>query len=468
VMETDSQFSTAATEMRSGTVFCLLCRGIVSYNKDDRKRFDDHMNIEHGAFYNLKFLLAGCLMNDEERNVVAEMIEERQETKSNVNDSEGVAAENGENLSILDKAFPLGKGSSKNSALQLTFPAPVSNIEELDLKFECSLCKSTFASKRNLGRHMRNVHKKKIVSERDSDSQCLKEKENEINDSTEPMIEDVDVNDVLKVKIEEGAANNPTNNDELLNSHKCPLCDGRFTRSSNLDRHINNQHPDTVGDTAVFKCDLCDNAFTKASSLKIHSTMKHKAKEKLEEKLLISSSLFSKKIDKNHTHAHNKQAKKKESKGEENQEDLLLEEPLSLDISDVSLDLDDECDTSQDNSRVTQRKSMSKEALKAFNEKRAELMEKSEYFKKSWKNLQAWLGSKEDLVQAENLPSNFCVKHCVTASGRRYSVYVTPDREFKLRSLVAVLEYMKVSDKYSEDEIRNLEASINAKTVSPL
>merc|ERR1719318_265718 len=363
------------------------------------------------------------------------MIEERQETKSNVNDnSDGAAAENGKNLSILDQAFPLGKGSPKNSAPQLTFPEPVANIEELDSKIECNLCEATFVSKGNLGRHMRNVHKTKIEKKRDSDSQCLNERENEINDSTEPMIEDVDVNNFVKVKIEENKADNPIYNGDLLNSHKCNLCDASFTRSSNLNRHIITQHPDTVGDTAVFKCDLCDHTFTKASSLKFHSTMKHKAQEKCEEKLLISRSLFTKKTDQNHTHALKKQAKKKEREGEEKKEDLLLKEPSSLDLSDVSLELDDECDTSQDSSRSTERKVLSKEGLKALNQKKAEIMEKSEYFSagRPGSRIQGWLGCEEDLVQAENLPSNFCVKHCVTSSGRRYSEYVTPDREFKL------------------------------------
>ena len=52
---------------------------LVAYSKDDRTRFNNHMNIEHGISHSLSFILAGCLMNEEEREAVANIIEEREE-----------------------------------------------------------------------------------------------------------------------------------------------------------------------------------------------------------------------------------------------------------------------------------------------------------------------------------------------------------------------------------------------------
>jgi len=70
--------------VRAPTINCLLCNGLVAYTRNDRKRFDSHMKVEHGASGNLSYILAGCLMSKEERNVVAALIEERQENRTEV------------------------------------------------------------------------------------------------------------------------------------------------------------------------------------------------------------------------------------------------------------------------------------------------------------------------------------------------------------------------------------------------
>ena len=53
-----------------GTVCCMLCRGMVAYRGGDTTRFTNHMNYEHGAYFDHEFLLAACLMNEEERDAV--------------------------------------------------------------------------------------------------------------------------------------------------------------------------------------------------------------------------------------------------------------------------------------------------------------------------------------------------------------------------------------------------------------
>jgi len=53
-----------------GTVSCMLCRGVVAYRNGDATRFTNHMNHEHGAYFDHEFLLAACLMNEEERDAV--------------------------------------------------------------------------------------------------------------------------------------------------------------------------------------------------------------------------------------------------------------------------------------------------------------------------------------------------------------------------------------------------------------
>ena len=74
----------------AGTVCCLLCRGVVAYRNLDISRstifllfaldlvvprFQAHMNYEHGAYFDMDFLLAACLMDDEERKAVRNVME---------------------------------------------------------------------------------------------------------------------------------------------------------------------------------------------------------------------------------------------------------------------------------------------------------------------------------------------------------------------------------------------------------
>ena len=55
------------------------------------------MSIEHGAFHNLRYLLAGCLMDIDERNIVAEILEEKEKVDA------GKVEKAKDEVSILDK-----------------------------------------------------------------------------------------------------------------------------------------------------------------------------------------------------------------------------------------------------------------------------------------------------------------------------------------------------------------------------
>ena len=54
----------------------MLCRGVVAYRAGDSARFTAHMHHEHGAYFDMEFLLAACLMNEEEREAVRSVMAE--------------------------------------------------------------------------------------------------------------------------------------------------------------------------------------------------------------------------------------------------------------------------------------------------------------------------------------------------------------------------------------------------------
>jgi len=62
------------SEVIPGTVCCLLCRGLVIYKNGDKSRFNAHMNNEHGAFFDIDYLLASSLMDVEQKAMVANTV----------------------------------------------------------------------------------------------------------------------------------------------------------------------------------------------------------------------------------------------------------------------------------------------------------------------------------------------------------------------------------------------------------
>ena len=60
-----------------GTVCCLLCRGMVAFRNGDPTRFNNHMEYEHQAYFDMEFLLAACMMNEEEREAVRNVMSDK-------------------------------------------------------------------------------------------------------------------------------------------------------------------------------------------------------------------------------------------------------------------------------------------------------------------------------------------------------------------------------------------------------
>lgn len=122
--------------MRANTIICILCRGIVAYTKKDRNRFNSHMNIEHGVSYSLNYILAGCLMNDDERNVVANIIEDREEKIDVINhEMEQTIASSEEEITVIqENNLAASKSVEQESKKKKTKKTPLPlNIKPVNL-----------------------------------------------------------------------------------------------------------------------------------------------------------------------------------------------------------------------------------------------------------------------------------------------------------------------------------------------
>jgi len=56
------------------TVRCILCRGTIIYKDGDMTRFTAHLANEHGAFFDVEYLLASCFMDENQRDAISQSI----------------------------------------------------------------------------------------------------------------------------------------------------------------------------------------------------------------------------------------------------------------------------------------------------------------------------------------------------------------------------------------------------------
>ena len=61
------------------TLACFMCNGFVSFKNKDPTKFQKHLNNEHAAYFGMEYLLAGCIMTEEERMAVKDVVKDRVE-----------------------------------------------------------------------------------------------------------------------------------------------------------------------------------------------------------------------------------------------------------------------------------------------------------------------------------------------------------------------------------------------------
>ena len=158
-----------------GTVCCVLCRGVVAYRGGDATRFNNHMNYEHGAYFDIDFLLAACLMNNEERDAVRNVMSDKmkmvpepveqqhpipplfiKEPSSFVSPfSRKSDTKPTLKMSTPNKRKVIELGSKEVVANNITIKEEKKPEEELNQKiqFECGECEKVFSTRKSFQNH---------------------------------------------------------------------------------------------------------------------------------------------------------------------------------------------------------------------------------------------------------------------------------------------------------------------------
>jgi len=137
---------------------------MVAYRNLDSTRFAAHMNYEHGAYFDMEFLLAACLMDEEERKAVRNVMELKHKAQQE-------KAKEGEERRGEKRPFV---AEQEERAPPPPIPRPVPVKEEvtdevrvlpeqwegskIKPSFSCSVCDKTFLLQKYLQAHQKKAH----------------------------------------------------------------------------------------------------------------------------------------------------------------------------------------------------------------------------------------------------------------------------------------------------------------------
>jgi len=258
----------------SGTVPCFLCKAFIYYERSDKSKLMSHMNEEHNAFFGSDFLLAGCIMNDDERLAIVNVVKDREPShfepdtvESQTEETEDVTLENNE--LIIDN-------SDDENELYITALTPETTLQEIDagieveedqgvspprmneravIEFPCPECPLSFNLKIRLNRHLK-LHNKK-----DQVAADIAESKKEAAKAKKAV--------KLVVKAEPGTKQKqgarvwtPAEGEEGV---PCTECGKRFKSRGPMLRHFEDIHQ-----SGEFPCKGCGKMFTSKNKMSSH------------------------------------------------------------------------------------------------------------------------------------------------------------------------------------------------------
>jgi len=263
--------------MAGARVQCFLCSASIVYSQDDQARLLDHLRSEHSAESGEFYLIAGCLMNPEEREAIVNVVKNREpagydESPQNVTDDslvDDIAEENAEDglelsdvvsLSSLvpettlqegpEIGLQFGEASPPRSEVGLQFgeASPPRSNERPVVEFPCPECSLSFKLKIKLNRHLKRNHSEKVKSK-------------EVK--SEPTLPQPKVKTEKETPRKQGPR-------VWVPKHEtdgvaCPDCGKRFRSNGPMQRHFEDIHQ-----PGEYPCRGCSKMFSSRNKMSSH------------------------------------------------------------------------------------------------------------------------------------------------------------------------------------------------------
>jgi len=157
-------------EVIPGTICCLLCRGLVIFKNGDKSRFKAHLNNEHGAFFDIDYLLASSLMDTDQKAQVANTVKVNETETSQREPDTSEEASNQEPTNESSQ-FVCGSCSTHFTAKTSYIQHITKGCKKDALKsgYSCNSCDKSYSSKGNLNVHVVKHHAQETVKQENVD-----------------------------------------------------------------------------------------------------------------------------------------------------------------------------------------------------------------------------------------------------------------------------------------------------------
>ena len=419
-------------------IVCLMCRAKLSYSKEDRSHYNNHLEHHHGSFYNQHLILALNLLNETYFQLLYD------EFLSGAHQSDLIGAES--DAAAVDDNDGLQQAKTTVS-MQMT---------------ECGTCNEKFSSSVELVEH-KTEHD---FVEQEEDDERERQEERERNKKRKQRVQGESV--------EFSPTKKKTKQDVLSDKARCQ----NERKSPNKTEEVVARNQDKITDL-MFSCDQCNFSFDKNIKLKKHK-QKH-TEENIREAISeernagfihkpkrLNCDLCDYSADKNiklkkHKQTH-KLEKMKTKTEETDPETKLAAVDESRDKSNDLLQKDEEAgrslllESSQSNSPDALEHISLENCLPSDAKSYKEIRESSDYFHQYPKQIRR--GSESDKVKFNNVAQNFPPGWFFRASGKRSCdrEYFAPDFTI-FRSKKAAIEYLKCMECYTGKDIETVEFS---------
>ena len=453
------------------------------------------MSVEHGVSANLDFILAGCLMNQEEREVVAAIIEEREEGK------EETVTERKEDTAKEEK-----------TVMEETI------VVDCEVKFEaveplknnsCEFCSNQFLSKQSLFLHNKKNHKdklqrksnnsiadivlanveppkKKSRNEQLSLENILTEEEQDImkteKDPKTLTVQEIFEDEILidevpkkeKTKLEQRNHSNDVivYKEDAQNIKKMEQQQKIFEEITAKSRNEKTQEKKHQNGGLSFDCEVCYEKFQVAKDLRYHKFREHENAKNMGTMCNICNKDF---VNESKLQEH-----KKTKHGDIKEADAHNLKPFVKSLREFKPSMKGRKTKSLGGNLQSIKSQNPNRSLggimkpiKSHNPNRSidvtdpnekqKIVMASDFFKNHPNDLKMYDG-KDELKEVENLPPGWKIgEHTILTSGRKIVSFISPDQVLSFRSRVGVFEYLKFEARYSEEELQNFSKMMKVK-----
>merc|ERR1712129_47175 len=386
-------------------------------------RFNRHMEVEHGVRANMTYILAGCLMTQAERTVVAQIIEQREENKAdkeeNKADKEKDKAYKDVVMEVLMEDINGDKKGNKKGNKKDKEDFKEGNIKEKkDTKVIAENGKAEGCEVAKEERTRRTKHKK-AVDKADGE------------DTTQ--VEDAKDKEVSETKTE----------------YKCQNCKEEFKKLQSLWLHKKKCHSEPSTKRTNVTLDEDPEEQPKQKKIKVYDN------------ILDVLDVYS---DDNMFKEKKKPRKslKGVNKGEVTAKDANSEpeEPFKIAVPKSENDAEPEVEIEIEIESEIESEIKEDKLGKVTKD---HVIKESSYFKEHSQDVSTFSGKEGTVKEVENLPPGWRVHERVLASGRKIITFVLPDHGLAFRSRVAVFEYLKFAGDYSDEKLSGYSAMLSNK-----